>query len=49
MQIEELLAARRRQLGDGFTFRGFMDELEACGLIPMSLISWELAGREPGF
>ena len=49
MQIEELLAARRRQLGDGFAFRGFMDELEACGLIPMSLISWELAGREPGF
>ena len=45
MQIEELLAVRRRQLGDRFTFRGFMDELQGCGLIPMSLIEWELTGE----
>jgi hypothetical protein len=47
MQIEELIAERRRQLGDRFSFRGFMDELEACGLIPMSLIRWELTGKRP--
>jgi len=38
---------RRRQLGDAFTTRGFMDELDACGLIPMSLIAWELTGERP--
>jgi len=47
MQIEELMAVRRRQLGDGFTVRRFMDELDACGLIPMSLIAWELTGEAP--
>ena len=47
MQIEELMAVRRRQLGDGFTVRRFMDELDACGLIPMSLITWELTGEAP--
>jgi Bacterial protein of unknown function (DUF885) len=49
MQIEELMAVRRRQLGDGFTVRRFMDELDACGLIPMSLIAWELTGERPAF
>ena len=49
MQIEELMAVRRRQLGDAFTIRRFMDELDACGLIPMSLIAWELTGEKPAF
>jgi hypothetical protein len=26
-----------------------MDELDACGLIPMSLIAWELTGEKPRF
>lgn len=47
MQIEELLAERRRQLGERFTFKGFVEDLEGCGLIPMSLVTWELAGRPP--
>ena len=47
MQIEQLIAVRRRQVGDGFTVRRFMDELDACGLIPMSLIAWELTGEAP--
>ena len=47
MQIEALLATRQRQLGDAFTIRRFMDELEAVGLIPMSLITWELTGELP--
>jgi Bacterial protein of unknown function (DUF885) len=46
IQIEQLLAARRRQLGDNFTMNGFMDELNAAGLIPMSLIEWELTGEQ---
>src|SRR4029453_15021228 len=43
-QIERLLADRRRQLGSGFTMRRFMDEFNAAGLIPISLIRWELTG-----
>jgi len=27
--------------------RRFMDELEAAGLIPMSLVRWELTGEPP--
>ena len=28
---------------------GFMEEFEAAGLIPMSLITWELTGERPAF
>jgi len=47
MQIERLMGARQRQLGDAFTVRRFMDELDACGLVPMSMIAWELTGEAP--
>jgi hypothetical protein len=47
IQIEALMAERRRQLGDRFTIRGFMDELTGAGLIPMSLLAWELTGQPP--
>jgi len=49
MQIEALLAARRRQLGDGFTMKRFMDEFNAVGLIPASLVHWELTGERPPY
>jgi hypothetical protein len=45
IQIERLLADRRRQLGANFTMRRFMDEFDAAGLIPISLIRWELTGE----
>ena len=44
-QIEQLMAERALQLGDNFTLKGFMDELHAAGVIPMSLIRWELTGE----
>ena len=47
MQIEQMMAARRRQLGDQFTIRRFMDEFDAAGLIPASLVHWELTGEKP--
>ena len=47
LQIERLLTDRRRQLGSAFTLRGFMDEFDAAGLIPISLIRWELTGELP--
>ena len=45
--IEGILTARRRQLGDAFTMRGFMDEFLQAGLVPASLIHWQLAGLTP--
>jgi hypothetical protein len=45
--IEGILAARRRQLGDAFTMHEFMDEFLQAGLIPASLIHWQLAGMTP--
>ena len=47
MQVEGILAARRRQLGDAFTMARFMDEFDAAGLVPASLIEWELTGQKP--
>jgi len=47
IQIEGILAARKRQLGDGFTMRRFMDEFNAIGLIPASLVHWEMTGEAP--
>jgi uncharacterized protein (DUF885 family) len=45
-QVEELLGERRRQLGERFALRPFMDELQASGMIPVSMIRWEMTGRE---
>jgi hypothetical protein len=45
--LEDLLAERAAQLGAGFTLKGFMDEVNASGMIPVSLIRWETTGREP--
>ena len=44
-QVEELMAERALQLGDDFTLKGFIDEIHAAGVIPMSLIRWELTGE----
>jgi hypothetical protein len=46
IQIEKLLAERSRALGDGFTIKGFFDELSAAGVIPVSLLRWELTGDD---
>jgi hypothetical protein len=45
IQVEQLLADRKRQLGTSFTMKRFMDEFDAAGLIPISLIRWELTGE----
>ena len=47
IEIEKLLAERRRQQGAAFRMRLFMDEFDAAGLIPAALIRWELAGQMP--
>ncbi|MFO8174041.1 MAG: DUF885 family protein [Longimicrobiales bacterium] len=45
-EIEQLMAERAEQLGDNYSFKGFMDEMEASGLIPVSLIRWEMTGQD---
>ena len=45
--VEQLTAAyaqQREQLGEDFSLRGFFGELNACGVIPVSLIHWQLTG-----
>lgn len=46
VMIEKLLADRAHQLGEHFTLRRFMDEFFAAGMIPVSLIRWELTGLD---
>ena len=43
--IEALLAERARKLGAGFSLGGFMDEMNAAGMIPVSLIRDEMTGN----
>ncbi len=44
--MEETIAERARQLGDGFTMRRVMDEINAAGMIPVSLVYWEVTGDD---
>jgi hypothetical protein len=47
-QIEMLLAARKIQLGESFRMKQFMDSFNGAGLVPASLLRWELTGDMPG-
>jgi hypothetical protein len=47
VQLEQLLSERSAQLGDGFDLGAFHDEFLSKGLIPISMISWEMTGSEP--
>ena len=43
--IDELIKDRAHQLGKDFTVRRFFDELNGAGLIPVSMIRWQLTGQ----
>ncbi len=45
IEIEKLLAERAIQLGDEFSIGRFFDEFHAVGVIPVSLVRWELTGQ----
>jgi uncharacterized protein (DUF885 family) len=48
IQIEELMADYALQQGDAFTIGRFFDAFFAAGVIPVSLVRWELTGtRDP--
>ena len=42
----KLFRDRAQQLGDDFNLRDFMDEFYAAGVIPTSLIRWEMTGYD---
>jgi len=42
--IDELIKDRARQSGDAFTLRTFFDEFNGAGVIPVSLIRWQMIG-----
>lgn len=46
VHIEKLLADRARQLGDRFSLRRFFDDFHAAGMIPVSMIRWEMTGLD---
>lgn len=46
IEIEKLLAERKQQLGAKFTMKGFMKEFDDAGLIPASLVRWQLTGKK---
>ena len=46
IEIEKLLAEKREELGDKFRMKAFMDEFNAAGIVPASLLRWELTGKK---
>jgi hypothetical protein len=45
-QLEKLLLDRSQQLGEAFSTYRYFDEVNAAGLIPVSLIRWQMTGRD---
>jgi hypothetical protein len=45
IEVERLMSDRARELGEQFSMREFMDAFDAVGLIPVSLVRWEMMGR----
>jgi hypothetical protein len=46
IQLERLIANRATQLGDKFNLKDFFDDYFTRGVIPASLIRWEMTGHE---
>jgi len=46
LAINQIIADRIRQLGDDFTYRDFFEEFFSTGIIPLSLIRWQMTGLD---
>ena len=44
--IESIIADRSEQQGDAFSLREFFDDLNAGGMIPVSLLRWQVSGND---
>ncbi|MBI3790146.1 MAG: DUF885 family protein [Gemmatimonadetes bacterium] len=42
--LDALIAQRKAQLGDKYSFRELMDAVNRTGLVPASLVQWEITG-----
>jgi len=47
LEIERIIRVRARQLGEAFSLRRVMAEIDAAGLIPVSMVGWEVTGERP--
>ena len=43
--LEDLMRVRADQLGRDFTLKGWFEEVNGAGMIPVSMIHWELTGH----
>jgi len=46
VQLESLMRERAHQLGDAFTTKRWFEEVYSAGIIPVSLIRWQLTGKD---
>jgi len=44
--LDQLIKDRADQLGGGFTMRRFFEEVNGAGMIPVSLIRWQMTGLD---
>jgi uncharacterized protein (DUF885 family) len=47
MEVEKLLRDSAARMGPGFSMQRFMDDFNAAGLIPITLIRWQMTGMSP--
>jgi hypothetical protein len=45
IEVERLMSDRAHELKEKFSMREFMDAFDAVGLIPVSLVRWEVMGK----
>ena len=46
LAINQMIAERVRQLGDEFSYKDFFEDFFSAGLIPLSLIRWQMTGLD---
>lgn len=46
VHLEKLIADYSQLKGENFDLKEFFDEFHSCGMIPLSLIRWEMTGRD---
>ena len=44
--LDDLMRVRAQQLGKDFTMKRYFDEVNGAGMIPVSMIHWQLTGHE---
>lgn len=45
-QLEDLMRERAHQLGNACTMKRWFEEVYSAGIIPVSLIRWQLTGKD---